>query len=127
MLIEKSVRLQCLPMYFLKRRNIVVPFEQRGGGTTALDGSAIQIPYLFDDRMVVRVEGVLLEFGVAGDVDLRDPLCGDAIHIFDWIEGMVARGDVDVIHVEENATVGAFDDVIGELPLERLCDVELGV
>ena len=66
-------------MNFLKGGNVVVPLQQRGGGTGALDGARIELPDRIEDRVVVGVEDVLLELGVAGDVNLRDALGGNAL------------------------------------------------
>ena len=43
------------------------------------------------------------------------------------IEVVILRRDVDVVHVEQDAAVGALDDLVEELPLGHLGDVELGV
>ena len=57
-------------MDFVKGGDVVIPFEQGGGGSGAFDSAGVHVPDRVEDGMVVGVEGVLLEFGVTGDVDL---------------------------------------------------------
>ena len=38
----------------------------------AADGVGVELPHRVEHRMIVRIENVFLEFGVAGDVHLRD-------------------------------------------------------
>src|ERR1700677_3020302 len=55
---------------FVKRRNAVIPFEQRGGVAAELDGVGVHFPHRIEHRVVVGVEDVFLELRMAGDVDL---------------------------------------------------------
>ena len=77
--------------------------------------------------MVVRIEEVALEFGVAGDVDLRDAIRGHGVEIEIGIESVILRRDVNVVHVEQDAAVGALDDFVEKLPLGHLRGVKLRV
>ena len=107
-------------MDFIEAGDVVVPLEQRGGGSATLDGARVELPDGIDDRMVVGVEDVLLVFGMAGDVDLGDAMGGDGVDVVEGIELVVHRGDVDVVYVEKDAAVGAFDNFGQELPLGHL-------
>ena len=50
-----------------------------------------------------------------------------AVEVVVGIEIVVLRRDVNVVHVEQDAAVGALDDLGEEFPLGHLGDVELGV
>ncbi len=114
-------------MHFIEGWDVVVPLEQRRGRADAFDGASVQAPDGIEHGVVVGVEDVLLELGVAGDVDLRDALGGDAVDVVEWIEAVVLRRDVDVVDVEQDAAVGGFDDLVQELPLGHLGFVKFGV
>src|ERR1700684_3845459 len=74
---EEFVGFERLVVDFFEGGDAVVPLEQRGGVTGALDGAILKLPDWIDYRMVVGVEDVFTIFRVAGDVDLRDALGGD--------------------------------------------------
>ncbi len=114
-------------MDFVEGWNVVVPLEKCRGGAGAFDGAGVEPPDGIEDRVIVRVEDVLLELGVAGDVNLRDALGGDAVDVVEWIEAVILRRDVDVVDVEQDAAVGGFDDLVQELPLGHLGLVKFGV
>lgn len=48
-------------MHLVKRRDVVVPFEQRGGWSATLDRTAVQPSDGLDHGVVVSVQGVALE------------------------------------------------------------------
>ncbi len=52
----------------------VIPFEKSGRVTAELDGMAVHLPDRVKYRMVVRIENVFLELGVARNVDLPDAM-----------------------------------------------------
>ena len=99
---------------------LVVPLEQGWRGAAAFDGARIEIPYGINHGMVVCVEDVLLIARVTGDVNLRDAIRGNGVHVLHRIELVIHRGDVDVVHVEQDAAVGALYHFIEELPLGHL-------
>ena len=70
--------------------------------------------------MVVRVENVFLVLRVPGNVNLRHALGGNRVHIVHGIELVVHRRDVDIVHVQQNAAVGALHHFGQELPLRHL-------
>ena len=59
-----------------------------------------------DHRVVVSIQRVLPVLGVARDVDLRHALRGNAIDVGQGIEIVILRGDVNVVHVQQNPTIG---------------------
>ena len=105
---DVTVGLQCFAMHFVEGWNVVVPLQQRCRWSGQLDRPRVQPPHRIDHRMVVGIEDVLLKLGVAGDVDLCDALVGDAVQVIKRIEAVIARGDVDVVDVEQNSAVGAL-------------------
>ena len=117
----------CLGVYFIKARNVVVPLQQRGRLTAALDGAGVELPHRIDHGMVVRVEDVLLVARMAGDMNLRDAMRGDGIHVVDRIELVIHGRDIDVVHIQKNAAISALDDFIQELPFGHLRAGEGGV
>ena len=64
---------------FIKRRDSVIPLKQCGGGTDSLDRVAIHLPNRVQNRVIVGVEDVLFEFGMARNVDLSDPMVRNVI------------------------------------------------
>ncbi len=64
---------------------------------------------------------------VAGDVNLRDAVGGHGVDVVHGLELVVHGRDVDVVHVEENAAVGAFDHLGQKLPLGHLGAGEGGI
>ena len=73
-------------MHFIEGGYAVIPFEERGGVTDALDGAVVKFPDGIDDRVVVRVQDVLAIFGVTRDVDLGDAIGGNAVDVNGGIE-----------------------------------------
>ena len=57
---------------------------------------------------------------VTGDMNLRDAMRGHGVDILHRIELVIHCRDVDVIHVEQNAAVGALHHFIEKLPLRHL-------
>lgn len=120
-------RLEGFGVNFVEGGDVVVPFEEGCGGTYAFNGSSVEVPDGIEDGMIVGVEDVFFELGVAGDVNLRDALCGNAVDIVEGIESVILGGDVDIVDVEQNAAVGGFDDFVEKLPLGHLRLVEFSV
>src|SRR5215469_8563892 len=114
-------------MNFVEGGDAIVPFEESGGVAYALDGAIVEFPNRIDDGMIVSVKNVLAIFGVAGDVNLRDAVCGNTVDVSGGIETVILRGDVNIVDVEKNAAIGALDDFVEELPLGHFGDVKFGV
>ena len=117
---EEAIRLERFGMYLVEGGNVVIPLQQSGCRSGTLDGALVQLPNRVKNRVIVRVEDVLLEFRMASDVDLRDALRRDAVDVVHGIELMVLRRHVDVIHVEQDAAIGGMDHLIQKLPLGHL-------
>ena len=103
---EVPICLQGFGVHIVEGGDVVVPLQQRGGGTDAFDCARVQLPDRVKDGVVVGVQGVLLEFRVAGDVDLSDAIGSDGVDVFHGVEAVVLRRDVDVIDIEKDAAVG---------------------
>ena len=73
---KEAVRLERFGMNLVEGGNIVIPLQQSGGRSAALDGAGVQFPDGIEHRVIVRVEDVLLKLRVARDVDLRDAFRG---------------------------------------------------
>ena len=67
--------------------------------------------------MIVRVENVFFVFAVPGDMNLPDAIVRDVVQIIVWIEAVVLAGDVDVVHIQQNAAVGPLDDFASGIPI----------
>ena len=93
----------------------------------ALDGAVVELPDGIDYRVVVGVENVFAIFGVAGDVDLRDAIGGDAIDVDGGIETVILRRDVDIVDIEKDATIGLLDHFVEEFPFGHFRDVIFSV
>src|SRR5271155_3702665 len=104
--VEEAICFERLAVNLVEGWDVVVPLEEGGSGAATLDGAGVEVPDGIDGGVVVSVEDVLLEPGVAGDVDLGDALGRDGVDVVKGVEGVVLRGDVDVVDVEEDAAVG---------------------
>src|ERR1039458_169005 len=68
--VDELVRLERLAVDLVERRDLVVPFEQGRRDAAQARRVRIELPDRVEHGVVVRVEDVLLELGVAGDVHL---------------------------------------------------------
>ena len=50
-------------------------------GPVSLDGVGVHFPNRIEHGMIVRIEDVLLEFGMARDVDLPDAIMRDVVQV----------------------------------------------
>src|SRR5258708_38256941 len=64
---------------------------------------------------------------MAGDMNLRHPVRGDAVDIRQGIKTVVSGGDIDVVDVQENSAVGPFHDFVQELPFGHLRHMVFGI
>src|SRR5260370_7495102 len=108
--------LERLGMNFIEGRYPVVPLEQGCRGADPTDRALVEPPDWIDHRMIVRVEDVLGELGVAGDVDLRHALGKNAVEILVRIEIVVSRGHIDVVYVQKNPAIAALHHPFQQLP-----------
>ena len=91
--------------------------SKRGGVAAELDGVGVHLPNGIEHRMIVGIEDVFLELGVAGDVNLPDTMMRDVVQIIVGIEAVVFGRDVDVIYIEQDSAVGQFRDFAEKFPL----------
>ena len=86
--------------------NLRVPFQQRRRAAGQLVGQPVQLPHRVDHLAVVRVDEVRAAVGVAGQVELHHALVRHVADVLDRVEVVVDAGDVDVVHVQQQAAVG---------------------
>ena len=115
-----ALRLLGFGMNLIEAGNVIVPLKQRWRGPATLDGARIELPDRIDHRMVVRVENVLFVPRVTGDMNLRHAVRGHRVDVIHRLELMIHGRDIDVVHVQQNAAVGALHDFGQELPLGHL-------
>src|SRR5260370_18040080 len=77
--------------------------------------------------MIVSVENVLTIFGMPGDMNLRDALSGHTVYVIERVEVVVLRRNVDIVHIQQNAAVGAFDNLVEKLPLGHFRNMKLRI
>src|SRR4029077_16201929 len=97
---QKMRSFKCLAMNIIKGRNAIVPFEQRGSPTHARDRAPVELPNRIEYWMIMRVENIFLELGMACDMDLRHAVGRHCVDIPLRIEPVIFRRDVDVIYIE---------------------------
>lgn len=106
LLVAEFVGFERFIMDFVERWDPVVPFEQRGGGANEFDGVGIHLPYRAENGMIVRIEKVLFELRVAGNMDLPNPMMRNVVKVIVGIEVMVLRRDVNIVYVQKNTAIG---------------------
>jgi len=106
-------------MNFVTGWDPIVPFQQRGGVADQLEGVGIHLPHRVEHRMIVRVEKVLFELRVTGDMNLPNAMMRNVVEIIVGIEVVVLRRDVNVVYVQEHSAVGQLDHFTQEFPLRH--------
>jgi len=114
-------------VHFFERRNAIVPFQQRGGAADQFHGVRVELPDRIEHRMIVRIENILLELRMPRDVNLSDPMRRDIVQVFVGIEIVVFRGDINVVHVEQNPAVGSLDHFGEKFPFRHFRGVKFRV
>ena len=112
---------------FVESRDMIVPFQKSGCAPDLPDCMSIDLPHRIEHGMIVRVEDVFLELGVAGDVDLANAMVRHVVQVIVGIESVVLGRDINVIHVEKNAAVRPLDDFAQEFPLRHFRGVEFRI
>ena len=69
--------------------------------------------------MIMRIENVFLELRMPRNVDLPDAIVRDIVEVGVWIEIVILRRNVNIVHIEENSAVGALDHFAQELPFRH--------
>src|ERR1700751_2508318 len=78
---QKMRSFQRLAMNIIKGWNAIVPFQQRGSPTHAADSAGVKLPNRVEYWMIVRIENIFLELGMAREMDLRHALGGHCVDI----------------------------------------------
>src|SRR5215510_215208 len=68
-------------MDFVKRWDSIVPFQQRGRVADQLEGMGVHVPYRVEHWMIVRVEKVLFELRVTGDMNLPNAMMRNVVEV----------------------------------------------
>src|SRR5262245_36291962 len=100
-----------------ERRDVIVPLDQRGDRPEPAHGLPVEAPDTLGDGRIVGIEQVGTVIAVAGEMDLPDALGGQPGEVVAGAEAVVRGAHEDVVHVEEDATVGAGGDRAEERPL----------
>ena len=77
-----TIGLERFSVHLVERRNVVVPFEKRGGGSNPPDGARVHVPDWIENWVIVRVECVFFKLRMTSDVNLRDTVCRDVVDVF---------------------------------------------
>lgn len=96
--------------------DIFVPFDERGYGAEAIEGFAVNSPYIVDHRPDVRVDDVFTVVCVSSEMELADTIDGDGLEVGVDGEAVVKGADVDVVDIQEDLAVGALGDLAQEVP-----------
>src|ERR1700735_3905515 len=96
-------------MHLFKRGDLIIPLKQCGGWTATLNGALVELPDGIEDRVIVRIEDVLLEPRVACDMDLCNTFRRDAVNVNQWVEIVILRRDIDIVDVEKNPAIGCVN------------------
>ena len=102
---------------FGQGRNMVITFDHRGDRSDALERSCVKLPDLFTNRMIMGIDHVVAVVAVPGQMDLPDLLRGQGGHIGVSVEAVIARTDIDVVDVEQDAASAATRDFAEEMRL----------
>src|ERR1700756_721331 len=76
----------------------------------------VQLPNWIEYRMIMRIQDVLFELGMAGDMNLTNPMVRDVIKVVVGIETVILRGDVNVVYIEQDPAIRQFNYFAEELP-----------
>ena len=52
---------------------------------------------------------------------------GNAIDVSERVKAVILRGNVNIVHIEKNAAIGALDDFVQEFPFGHFGDVKFGI
>src|SRR5262245_24691435 len=106
-LLPDCIGLACFAQQDFERRNVRVPLDERRHIAEPAYDLRIERPHIVTHRRAVRVDqdlaAVEVVHGVTGEMDLADRTSRDVGEILARIEAMIARADVDIVDVEEDA------------------------
>src|SRR5579863_135289 len=91
---DKPAGFECFMVNLLKRGDAVIPFQECGRPTRALDGAGVEFPDRVNHGMIMGVENVFPIPRMAGDVDLGDAFRRDVVQIVKRIKVVVEGRNV---------------------------------
>src|SRR5260370_1560856 len=124
---QKFCSFERLVTHSVKRRNAVVPFRKRRRVPQALNRPLVKFPHRIDHRMIVRVQNVPPVLRVPRNMYLRHTLRRHAVHIVKRIEAVILRGNIDIVHVQQNSAVPSLHHFIQKLPFGNLPNTKLRI
>src|SRR6516165_5777982 len=110
--VDQGVGMARLRQQHLKRRYIVVPFDQRRDRTEAAQRFRVERPHLVGHARGVIVDPQAAAVGelahaMAGEVDLADCLARQRCHIGRGVPAVILGTDKNVVDVAKNAAASA--------------------
>ena len=82
-------------------------------------GQPIKFPNRIDHVVVMRIDEVRAAIGVAGQMELHDPLVRDVLDILARIEVVVHARNIDVVDVEQQSAIGLLGQAREEVPFAQ--------
>jgi len=102
------------------RRQVRIPFDERGYAAEACDGGFVQRPDTGRDPRVVRVDVQFMALGnsraVSGEMNFLHRLVRQTREVFVCVEPVVERAHEDVVHVEQDCAAGLARERSEEIP-----------
>ena len=111
--------LQHLGVQHGERRYLRVPFQQGGDAARELVRQAIKFPHRVNDVVVVRVNQVRLAIRMSREMELNNSLVRHVANKLFGIVVVVHTGDVNVVHIEQQAAIRLSSHPRNELPLAQ--------
>ena len=112
---------------FVESRDMIVPFQKSGCAPYLPDCVRIELPHRIEHGMIVRVQNVFLELGVARDVNLANAMMRHVVQVLVGIERVVLGRNINVIDVEKDPAIRPLYDFAQEFPFCHFRGVEFGV
>ena len=94
---------------------MIIPLDQRRRWAQVAQSLAVERPNRISDGLVMGVDEVLPVIAVPGQVNLPNPLVRQFHDELPRVETLVARTDVDVVHVEKQLAPGQVTELREEL------------
>ena len=83
----------------VERRDVGIPFDERGHRPEARKRGLVEPPYRFCDTIAVSVDKAILFGQVAGQVDFLYAARRQGVHLRKGINSVVALIDIEIVHV----------------------------
>src|SRR5262245_36627579 len=92
----------------VKLGDVLIPLDKGRDTAIAAQHQTIELPHRRDHGAVMRIEEVGAQIPVPGKMNLADTVCWQGHNVCFWFEAVIGCADVYVIHVKQDAAVGAF-------------------